>query len=300
MEDKEIFLQRILRNTPIREGAMSYVTDSDIPDGGMSSIDVTPSALADADVLAHTDFPAVQEPNRIHTGRVAYKANEVPMTGTESTVKEFTPAEKMQLYTTGSVYAIKAGESLVNGFLANSSAKMKAKKYEFQAEQNLRSADLLLKNQREVSRAAQADAAVYKMQRAEVKAKQKTAMAATGFAVGKGVYKTTLDTTDARTNYNVSAIILKSELQNAELTRQAGLYRAQAEIERGNAKVAEIEGKAAMWKGITNAVAYAAVSGMNFYVGANGVKTGNTISKTTGPDGQKAWAVNGTPMYGRG
>lgn len=277
------YLQTILDNTPFPEGKMSYIVDQDIPDGSMSYVaDVAPSALTNSEVLAHADFPAVQKPNVIHTQRAGYNANEVPMSGTESTVKEFTPAEKMQLYTNGTLYAAKAVSSLTNGFLANSSAQMKAKNYEFQAEQNLRSAELLLKNQREVSRAAQADVAVYKVQRAEIKAKQKTAMAATGFAVGKGIYKTTLDVTDARTNYNAAAIILKSELQNAELTRQAGLYRAQAEIERGNAKVAEIEGKVAMWQGITNAVSYAVTSAANFYVGANGVKTStNTGAKTS-------------------
>lgn len=219
----------------------------------------------------------IAKPKVIHTERMAVQDRKVTDTPANPDATEDirimpTPAEKLDLYTKGTIYAFKASTSLTNGFLANSSYKMKARNAEFQAKQNIRSAEILLKNQREVTRAAQADATVYKMQGAQVKSAQKTAMAATGFAVGKGVYKNTLDTTDARTNYNASAIILKSELQNAELTRQAGEYRAQAEIEKGNAKIAKLQGRSEIWKGVAEALVYGTASAANFYVGKYGIK----------------------------
>ena len=258
----------------------------DISDGftlpGMKSNALSDVRLSDTALNLKekkVEFPEPAKKPHINTERVGpnYKQTETPEVGT--TQREFTASEKMQMYTAGMVYGIKAGQSLANGFLANASAKLKARNYKFQAEQDLRSAEMLLKNQKEISRAAQMDANVYKLQGAETKDKQKVAMAQTGFAVGKGIYKNTLNTTDARTNYNVSAVILKGELQNAELTRQAGLYRAQAEIARGNAKIAKIQGRAEMWAGIVDAAAYAVASGANFYVGKYG--TTSVQTKTT-------------------
>ena len=157
-----------------------------------------------------------------------------------------------------------------NGFLANSSERMKASNYEFQARQSERSAALLLQNQREITRAAQMDANKYRIENAKIKSGQKTAMAASGFAVGRGVYRNTLSTTDARTNYNIAATVLKGELQNAELIRQAGEYRAQAEIARGNAEIAKRMGKAAKLSGIIGTVGYTASAVAKMYVGAQG------------------------------
>lgn len=178
--------------------------------------------------------------------------------------------EQIQNYTNAAMYGIKAITALSNGFTANTSYKMQAKNKEWQARQNLRSRDLLLLNQREINRAAQMDANVYRMQGAITKSNQKVAMAQTGFAVGKGIYRNTLDTTDIRTNYNTSAIILKAELQNAELTRKAGLYEAESIINKADAKIARIQGRAAMWEGVIGATAYLAAAGASFYVGKYG------------------------------
>ena len=126
------------------------------------------------------------------------------------------------------------------------------------------------------------DANVYRLKSAQTKSAQRTAMASSGFAVGKGVYKNTLETTDARTNYNIAAAILKAELQNAELIRQAGEYRAQAEIARGNAEIAKRMGKAESISGIINATAYAAASAANLYVGLEGSNGSTTFKNNMG------------------
>ena len=212
------------------------------------------------------------------------KANEVPyikttragvnLSGTEleglpdaTGLDKILTKEQVQNYTNSALYGIKAINALANGFTAKSSYRMQARNAEWQAKQNLRSADLLLKNQREISRAAQADANVYRMQGAKTKSDQKVAMAQTGFAVGKGIYRNTLDTTDARVNYNTSAIILKAELQNAELTRRAGLYESEAIINRANRDIYGKLGRAALVSGILNSASYLAASGAYFYLG---------------------------------
>lgn len=209
--------------------------------------------------------------------------------------------EQIDNYIKGTTYLNKSISSFANGYTANLSYKMQANNKEFQAKQNERSARLLLLNQREINRAAQADANVYRLQGVTTKSNQKVAMAQSGFAVGKGIYRNTLDTTDARTNYNTSAIILRAELENAELTRRAGLYEAEGIINRADASIARRQGKAALWDGVLDGIAYLGVSAAYFYVGANGYggSSGSNIQKTKmGPDGTSAWVVNGKTMYG--
>ena len=171
----------------------------------------------------------------------------------------------------GTEYLLKSVSSFVNGFTANISYEMQRNNKQWQAKQNERSARLLLANQREISRAAQMDANVYRIQGAQTKTNQKVAMAQSGFAVGKGIYRNTLDTTDARVNYNTSAIILKSELQNAELVRRAGLYEAEAIINKADASIARKQGKAAVWQGVVDGLAYALTSSAYFYYGKHPV-----------------------------
>lgn len=303
---KSSWADKIAEATSPSEGAMSYV--SDVPEGAMSYFSGVPAQVQEVvpEALQTTNptiaqqsvpFPDTTTIPRISTPVV--KPSEggtiepVGAAGAQSKLL----SEKLQLVADATVDGIKAMTILSNGFLANSSERMKASNYEFQARQSERSAELLLQNQREITRAAQMDANKYRIENAKIKSGQKTAMAASGFAVGRGVYRNTLSTTDARTNYNIAATVLKGELQNAELIRQAGEYRAQAEIARGNAEIAKRMGKAEKLNSFISAASYIPSIAANLYVGLKG---SNGISAATGPGGQKAWAVNGVAMYGRG
>lgn len=190
--------------------------------------------------------------------------------------------EQVKMYGRAASYLTSSISDFANGYLAYGSSKMKISSYEFSAKQHERAADLLEKNIRDINRAAQMDANVYKMQRKDVKSSQKVAMASSGFAVGKGTYRVVLNTTDARTNYNVAMRMLKADLQTAEVTRKAGTYRAQAAIERGNAEVSRIQGKSALKSGIISGVGNLINSGFSFYVGKWGLEgASNTASDTT-------------------
>lgn len=254
-----------------REGAMSYV--SDVP---AQVQEVVPEALQTTNptiAQQSVPFPDTTTMPRISTPVVKpSEGGTIEPVGADGETGEASRllSERLQLFSSGANDAVKAITALSNGFLANSSARMKASNYEFQARQSERSAELLLQNQREITRAAQMDANKYRIENAKIKSGQKTAMAASGFAVGRGVYKNTLSTTDARTNYNIAATVLKGELQNAELIRQAGEYRAQAEIARGNAEIAKRMGKAAKLSGMIGAVGYTASAVAKMYVGAQG------------------------------
>lgn len=230
-------------------------------------------------------FPEVKQKNP--TPYIATQRKGVNLSETEpgkipdaSSIEGTLTKEQVKNYTNSALYGIKAITALANGFTANISYRMQSRNKEWQARQNLRSAELLMLNQREINRAAQMDANVYRMQGAITKSNQKVAMAQSGFAVGKGIYRNTLDTTDIRTNYNTSAIILKAELQNAELTRKAGLYEAESIINKADAKIARAQGRAAIWEGAMNAVSYLAASGASFYVGKYGYgDTAKTVTK---------------------
>ena len=254
-----------------REGAMSYV--SDVP---AQVQEIVPEALQTTNptiAQQSVPFPDTTTMPRITTPVVKpSEGGTIEPVGADGETGEASRllSERLQLFSSGANDAVKAITVLSNGFLANSSERMKASNYEFQARQSERSAALLLQNQREITRAAQMDANKYRIENAKIKSGQKTAMAASGFAVGRGVYRNTLSTTDARTNYNIAATVLKGELQNAELIRQAGEYRAQAEIARGNAEIAKRMGKAAKLSGIIGTVGYTASAVAKMYVGAQG------------------------------
>lgn len=290
MNDNQIFANRII-------SALTSTSDTSTYNGepwafAAEAPTVAPTVSPDLKNVGTpvVPFPEAQKPNEtpyIGTERARVNLSETEM-GDIETIKtqlnSLLTKEQIQNYTKSAMYGIKAITALGNGFTANTSYRMQARNKEWQAQQNLRSRDLLLLNQREINRAAQMDANVYRMQGAITKSNQKVAMAQTGFAVGKGIYRNTLDNTDIRTNYNTSAIILKAELQNAELTRKAGLYEAESIINKADAKIARYQGKAAMWEGYMGAVSYLAASGASFYVGLEGYGDDTptkTVTKTT-------------------
>ena len=198
-----------------------------------------------------------------------------------------TTAKAVSYYASGVADIMKGGAAISNGYIANMSANMKAKSYEFQADQERLVAESLLRNQIDITRAAQMDSNQYRIAGAQTKAKQKTAMAGSGFAVGKGTYRNTLNTTEARVNYNVANLMLKADLQNAELTRKAGAYNAQAIINDANAEIAKKEGEFAVTAGWINGISNFISAGAMFTCGMvedgyfASSKTSDTTGKTT-------------------
>lgn len=280
------------------------ITGSDFPQSRIPTVDERvaaqqPSEYVDIDTrvkhgIADNGMP---DPNATIQG-MARKGTRKP---TNSDIKEdgdFGGAEKPKytedqvlMYGKSASYLVSAANDFANALLARGNAKIKSSGYDFTARQNERMATLLEKNISDINRAAQLDANVYKVQREGLKSEQKSAMAASGFAVGKGVYRTTLATTDARTNYNIAMRMLKADLQTAETTRKAGTYRAQAAIERGNARIATIQGRNAMYNDIVSGVGNLINSGFSFYVGKWGLEgasdDGTTDTKTTKKSGGK-------------
>lgn len=193
-------------------------------------------------------------------------------------------AEAVKHYADAAAYVMKGGAAIANGYIAKMSAQQKAEAYKFKAEQNRRAADLLLMNQVDITRAAQMDSNQYRIAGAETKAKQVTGMAGSGFAVGKGVYKNTLNTTEARVNYNVANLMLRADLQNAELTRKAGQQTAEAIINEANAKIAEKEGKFSVTMGWVNGISNFISAGAAFYCGL--IEDGVLSKKTNATNGR--------------
>lgn len=187
-------------------------------------------------------------------------------------------AEAVKHYADSLAYIMKGGAAIANGYIAKMSAQQKAEAYKFKAEQNRRAADLLLMNQVDITRAAQMDSNQYRIAGVETKSKQVAGMAESGFAVGKGVYKNTLNTTEARVNYNVANLMLRADLQNAELTRKAGQQTAEAIINEANAKIAEKEGKFSVTMGWVNGISNFISAGALFYCGR--IADGGTSNKT--------------------
>lgn len=178
-----------------------------------------------------------------------------------------TTAKAVSYYASGMADIMKGGAAISNGYIANMSANMKANSYKFQAEQERLVAESLLKNQIDITRAAQMDSNQYRIAGAEKKAKQVVAMSKSGFAVGKGSYRNTLNTTEARVNYNVANLMLRADLQNAELTRKAGAYQAQAIIREADAEIAKKEGKMAIMNGWINGISNFLSAGAMFTCG---------------------------------
>lgn len=194
--------------------------------------------------------------------------------------------DQVMFYGKSASYLVDAASDFANSLLAADAAGVKEKSYEFKAKQNERAARLLEKNIVDINRAAQLDSNVYKVQNKETKSKQKVAMAASGFAVGKGAYRSTLETTDARTNYNIAMRMLKADLQTAKTMRKAGEYRAQAEIERGNARVARIAAESAATTYAIKGIGKLINAGFSFYMGKWGLE-GEVSTPSTAKSGGK-------------
>lgn len=195
-------------------------------------------------------------------------------------------------------YAMQGVADLYNGSIAKSANYMKAEGSDYLARQNEVAAGLLMKNQRDVIRAAQMDSNVYKMQGASTKSEQRIGQAASGFAVGKGVNRVTLNTTDARVNYNVAAMMLKAGLTNAELTRKAGAYRASAEIKKGEAKAYRIMGEAEKEIGNIKAIGNFVSSAGYFFCGMAqaGAFSGNGSSSFSNNMGGTSYTTDSSHM----
>lgn len=179
-------------------------------------------------------------------------------------------AFQIRYFASGISDLVDATASIANGYIANKNYEMQANKKEFVANQNLRAAELLKQNIRDINRAADADANVYRFEGVKTKSAQKVAMAESGFAVGEGTYKVLLDTTDARKNFNASMIMLKAGLQNAEVLRQAGGLKAQAIIDKSDADIYRAMGEYEIAKGWGNALSKLFSSGANFTIAYKG------------------------------
>lgn len=181
-------------------------------------------------------------------------------------------AFQVKKYASGSISLMKSVSSIYNGYIANSQYRMQARNKDFLASQNERAAELLKKNMRDINRAAEADANVYRLQGVKTKSAQRVAQAASGFAVGKGTYGVMFDTTDARTRFNASMIMLKAGLQNAEVLREVGGLKAQAIINRFDAHALREQGDMAISKGWADGIMHAVSAGADFYVGYQGLE----------------------------
>jgi hypothetical protein len=170
-------------------------------------------------------------------------------------------------FTNATVYGMKAISAVSAGYINAKQYEMQANNKEFAAWQNDRAAKLLAKSTRDITRAAEADANVYRLQGVKTKAAQKVGQAASGFAVGKGTYRVMLNTTDVRTNYNAAAIMAKSMMQNAEIKRQIGTQKATAIINRADAKALKKRAEIERMQGWMNSISYALQAGASAYAG---------------------------------
>ena len=187
--------------------------------------------------------------------------------GTNGTQQPNYTAKEVVHYASAVADVMKGGAAIANGYIAKMSAGAKASAYRFRAEQNRRASALLLANQVDVTRAAQMDSNKYRIAGKKTTAGQKVAMASSGFTVGKGSYANTLNTTEAIVNYNVANLMLKADLENAELTRKAGAQMAEAIINEANAEIAKKEGRAAVRNGWISGIANFISAGAAFYCG---------------------------------
>lgn len=182
-----------------------------------------------------------------------------------------TTAFQVEHYLTGTAQGMRAISSIANGYVAAGQYNMRANNLEYMARQNERNAQNMLKNIREIDRAAQHDMSVISEANVKRKSEQRIAQGASGFAVGKGSYKVLADNTDWKTNFNASMIALKAGLQGAEVIRQAGGLEAQAIINRAEADIARKNARMSRTNGWISGVAGLAQAGASFYVGRYGV-----------------------------
>lgn len=180
--------------------------------------------------------------------------------------KDFS-AKEIAAYAKGTADLMAATSAFTNGFIKRKQYHMQANTKIFEAEQNERASALMLRNIRDISRQGQMDANVYKEEGRKTRAAQKSAMAESGFAVGKGDYAATLDTTDTRTNYNVQMLNLKTSLQIAETKRKAGYVAAQAIVNRADADILKKQAEMEKEQGIVNSLGLLLSAAANFVTG---------------------------------
>lgn len=187
--------------------------------------------------------------------------------GGSTPVEHSLSAKAVMDFANATVYGMKAISAVSSGYVNSKQYEMQANNKEFAAWQNDRAAKLLAKSTRDITRAAEADANVYRLQGVKTKAAQKVGQAASGFAVGKGTYRVMLNTTDVRTNYNAAAIMAKSMMQNAEIKRQIGTQKATAIINRADAKALGKRAEIERMQGWMNSISYALQAGASAYAG---------------------------------
>ena len=89
---------------------------------------------------------------------------------------------------------------------------------------------------------------------------------------------------------DLSALHFNSENKAIAAENEAAMYRYNAKVGKMNKTSAIIGGSINVAASVANSVTAGYTSGA--------FGTGNKITKTIGPDGGKAWAVNGKVMYG--
>lgn len=181
-----------------------------------------------------------------------------------------TTAFQVEHYLNGTVQGMKAISAIGNGYAVAGQYQMKAATSEYMARQNIRNANNMLANIKEINRAAQNDMNVMSEQNVKRKSEQRIAQGASGFAVGKGSYQVLSDNTDWKTNFNASMIALKAGYQGAEVIRAAGGLEAQSIISKAEADIARMNAKTSKLNGWINGIAGLTQSGASFYIGSTG------------------------------
>ena len=264
-----IFNQSPITGTDFPVGAMSYVLDGQTTPGIVQDIKGEESALP-------TDTKQIQQIKESKTIRNVGRqgTNMSPTSGTtdshggsEASVEHSLSAKAVKDFTNATVYGMQAISSVSKGYINAKQYDMQANNKEFAAWQNERTAKLLAKSTRDITRAAEADANVYRLQGVKTKAAQRVGQAASGFEVGKGTYRVMLDTTDVRTNYNAAAIMAKSMMQNAEIKRQIGTQKATAIINKADARALRKRAEIEKMQGWINGIGSALQAGASAYAG---------------------------------
>ena len=255
--------------TPVNAGPYQ---SSGFPTGGMSYGIVSPVIAEDpipnaTEQVQQVAAKPIRKLGKTGTNMGAAKNVEVDQHEEGTKVEHSLTAKSVADFTNATVYGMKAISAVSSGYINAKQYNMQANNKEFAAWQNDRAAKLLEKNTRDVTRAAEADANVYRLQGVKTKAAQRVGQAASGFAVGKGTYRVMLDTTDVRTNYNAAAIMARSMMQNAEIKRQIGTQKATAIINRADAKALKKRAEIERTQGWMNGIAYALQAGASAYAG---------------------------------
>lgn len=240
-------------------GGMSYSTPESIKG------EQTPTATEQVQQVA--EAKPIRNAGRPSTGMGKAKSVETDTHGGDASIEHSLSAKAVADFTNATVYGMKAISAVSSGYVNAKQYEMQANNKEFAAWQNDRAAKLLAKSTRDITRAAEADANVYRLQGVKNKAAQRVGQAASGFAVGKGTYRVMLNTTDVRTNYNAAAIMAKSMMQNAEIKRQIGTQKATAIINRADAKALKKRAEIERIQGWMNGISYALQAGASAYAG---------------------------------